>query len=146
MHKSSSKNQISFPDRSFARGDSDGNISIDMSVRRWRTAHYTPFLCWNLQRMARNFMVQCPLLWNMISLHGSPMAHGSSSESGIGSCEKFVATVHQVDIWRRAWIIFYSLCAIIDVLVTRSTYWNSIDCLLPSQRPQKQRFPNPDVF
>lgn len=76
-----------------------------------------------------------PLLWSSISLHVSRKAHNAQIElleewlarAGTSSLSIKLTSDDEHE------SIFYSLRAIMDVLVTRSMHWGSLDCLLPPQ-------------
>ena len=99
-----------------------------MSVRRWtrRTAHFLGGICKDWRQIAWS----TPLIWNMVSrkAHGSQVQLLRNWLLRANSSPKLTfGDEHESK--------FCSVCAIwsMDVLVTRSTYWKSFNCLLPPQ-------------
>ncbi|KAF8966047.1 hypothetical protein BDZ97DRAFT_1917754 [Flammula alnicola] len=83
----------------------------------------------------RNIAWSAPLLWNSVSVHVSRKTHGSQVQL-LGdwllrakSSPLFIKLTSDDEHES----IFCSLRAIMDVLVTRSMYWHSLDSLLPPQ-------------
>lgn len=95
----------------------------------------TPLFFGGICKVWREIAWTTPLLWNTISLHVSRKAHGSQVQLlrnwllRASSSPLFIKLTSDDEHES----IFCSLRAIMDVLVTRSTYWNSLDCLLPPQ-------------
>ena len=95
----------------------------------------TPLFFGGICKEWREIAWSTPLLWNTISLHVSRKAHGSQVQLlgdwllRANSSPLFIKLTSDDEHES----IFCSLRAIMDVLVTRSTYWSSLDCLLPPQ-------------
>ena len=95
----------------------------------------TPLFFGGICKEWREIAWSTPLLWNTISLHVSRKAHGSQVQLlrdwllRANSSPLFIKLTSDDEHES----IFCSLRAIMDVLLTRSTYWNSLDCLLPPQ-------------
>jgi F-box-like len=95
----------------------------------------TPLFFGGICKDWREIAWSTPLLWNMISLHVSRKAHGFQVQLlrdwllRANSSPLFIELTSDDE--HKS--IFCSLRIIMDVLVTRSTYWKSLDCLLPPQ-------------
>jgi len=95
----------------------------------------TPLFFGGICQEWREIAWSTPLLWNCVSLHVSRKTHGSQVNLlgewllRAGTSPLFIKLTSEDEHES----IFCSLRAIMDVLVTRSTYWHSLDCLLPPQ-------------
>ncbi|KIM44059.1 hypothetical protein M413DRAFT_443120 [Hebeloma cylindrosporum] len=95
----------------------------------------TPLFFGGICKEWREIAWATPLLWNTLSLHVSRKAHGSQVQllrdwlMRANASPLFIKLTSDDEHES----IFCSLRAIMDVLVTRSIYWNSLDCLLPPQ-------------
>jgi hypothetical protein len=95
----------------------------------------TPLFFGRICKEWREIAWSTPLLWNMISLHVSHKAHGSQIQLlrdwllRANSSPLFIKLTSDEEHES----IFCSFRAIMEVLATRSTYWNSLDSLLPPQ-------------
>ncbi|KAF9483633.1 hypothetical protein BDN70DRAFT_891538 [Pholiota conissans] len=83
----------------------------------------------------RDIAWSTPLLWNSVSVHVSRQTHGSQIQL-LGDWllrAKTAPLFIKLTSDDEHEAIFCSLQTIMDVLVTRSMYWYSLDCLLPPQ-------------
>ncbi|PPQ76845.1 hypothetical protein CVT26_002300 [Gymnopilus dilepis] len=94
-----------------------------------------PLLFGGICREWRTIAWSTPLLWNTVTLHISRKMHGSQ----VHLLRDWLLRAQSSPLYIKLTTddehesIFCSLRAIMDVLVTRSTYWYSLDCLLPPQ-------------
>ena len=95
----------------------------------------TPVFLGGICKDWREIAWSTPLLWNMISLHVSRKVH----DSQVHLLRDWLLRANSSPLFIKLTSddedesIICSFRAIMDVLVTRSTYWKSLDCLLPPQ-------------
>ncbi|KAF8896876.1 hypothetical protein CPB84DRAFT_1848057 [Gymnopilus junonius] len=99
------------------------------------TERHIPLFFGGVCKEWRDIAWSTPLLWNTVSLHVSRKTHGSQvhllRDWLLRAQESPLHIKLTTDDEHES--IFCSLRAIMDVLVTRSMYWHSLDCLLPPQ-------------
>ncbi|KDR73016.1 hypothetical protein GALMADRAFT_281210 [Galerina marginata CBS 339.88] len=95
----------------------------------------TPLFFGGICKEWRDIAWSTPLLWNSVSLHVSRRTHGSQ----VHLLRDWLLRANSSPLYIKLTTddehesIFCSLRAIMDVLVARSAFWYSLDCLLPPQ-------------